>query len=285
VSIDPDEQPHGRQDLAGALRKLRKAAGLSGERLAARCAMSQTKISRIESGRLLPSVVDVERILKALQVPDRATEQLLTLTRQANVEHTSWRTVAEMGLWRKQAELKALADSSTVMRHFLPAVPSGLLQVPEYARATLSPVLPGDPARDVEKAVQARIDRQASLQNVNRQFNFVLTDQAVHWRYDKPSVMERQCRHMAKISLRENVNISIIPQSVTVGSAPLGTFVIYDQRLVLVELYSGEVALRDPRDVSYHLEIFDYFLSRALTGKEATSFLLSVADEFMQECD
>jgi hypothetical protein len=34
--------------------------------------MSQSKISRIENGRLLPSVVDVDRILRALGV-DQAT--------------------------------------------------------------------------------------------------------------------------------------------------------------------------------------------------------------------
>jgi transcriptional regulator with XRE-family HTH domain len=52
--LDPDRQQQERSDLAETLRALRKAAGLSGERLAARCAMSQSKISRIEQGKVLP---------------------------------------------------------------------------------------------------------------------------------------------------------------------------------------------------------------------------------------
>ncbi|MQA64214.1 MAG: helix-turn-helix domain-containing protein, partial [Actinophytocola sp.] len=96
MTIEPDTQ-QSRIDLAGTLRKLRKAAGLSGERLAVRCAMSQSKISRIESGKALPSVLDVDRILTALEVPADVASELLALTRRANVEHTSWRSVAELG--------------------------------------------------------------------------------------------------------------------------------------------------------------------------------------------
>lgn len=140
MTIDPDLR-HSGSDLAGTLRKLRKAAGLSGERLAARCAMSQSRISRIESGKQLPTVVDVDRILAALEVPAEAASELLALARRANVEHTSWRAVAEIGLWRKQQELTALAESCKVQRQFLPSMLSGLLQMPEYARIALSPVV------------------------------------------------------------------------------------------------------------------------------------------------
>src|SRR5699024_12187824 len=48
------------------LRELRRTAGLSGERLARRCSMSQSKISKIETGRLAPALVDLDRILTAL---------------------------------------------------------------------------------------------------------------------------------------------------------------------------------------------------------------------------
>jgi transcriptional regulator with XRE-family HTH domain len=53
--------------------------------------MSQTKISRIETGRTLPTVLDVERILKALAVPDEVADELLRLARRANVDYASWR--------------------------------------------------------------------------------------------------------------------------------------------------------------------------------------------------
>jgi transcriptional regulator with XRE-family HTH domain len=67
--LEPDRHPDDLRALAESLRALRKAAKLSGERLAARCAMSQTKISRIETGRIIPTPEDVERILAALSAP------------------------------------------------------------------------------------------------------------------------------------------------------------------------------------------------------------------------
>lgn len=283
--LEPEKQAQERKDLAEALRSLRRASGLSGERLAVRCNLSQTKISRIETGRLLPSVIDVECILSALNVPADAAEELLNLARRANVDYTAWRTYARVGLYQKQAELKALENTARLMRHFLPAVPTGLLHVREYAEQTLSKTVHSDPARDVRRAVKARMDRQAILDDPGRSFVFLLTEQAVRWRIAAPDVMAAQTAHMADVSKKSNVEIAIIPQSAHVPGIPLHVFVVYDERLVTVELFSGEVVLRDPRDVSHHIDLFSFFLSRALTGDQATAFLRAVSEEFMQQRD
>lgn len=280
MSIEPSSD-HAGTDLANTLRQLRKAAGLSGERLAARCNMSQTKISRIENGRILPGVVDVERVLTALEVPTDAGNELLALARRANVGHTSWRSLAELGMWRKQDELKAVAESSTMMRHFLPAMPSGLLHVPEYARYALSPKVSTDPVRDVDKAVEARLNRQTVLADESRAFVFLMTEQAVKWKRAPRNVMVEQCAHMATLSDSPNVDIAVIPASAEVHGAPMNSYVIYDDRLVIAELFSGEVTLRDYKDVSYHRDLFEFFYDRALTGDRAKALLLAARDEFM----
>jgi transcriptional regulator with XRE-family HTH domain len=264
VPIEPETQARDRKDLAEALRGLRRASGLSGERLALRCNMSQTKISRIETGRALPTVIDVERILNALAVPDEVADELLSLARRANVDYASWRTYARVGLYHKQAELQALESSSRVMRHFLPAVPTGLLHVREYAVETLSPTVASDPARDVARAVQARMDRQAILDDRSRSFWFLMTEQAVRWQRASTEAMGAQCAHMAEVNRKVNI------------------FVVYDDRLVTIELFSGEVVLRDPRDITQHLNLFDLFWSHALTGDDASAYLEEVADGFMR---
>jgi transcriptional regulator with XRE-family HTH domain len=280
LTTEPDRR-QAQLDLAATLRRLRKAAGLSGERLGIRCHMSQAKISRIERGRTLPTVVDVERIVVALGVPGELSQDLIALARAANVEHTSWRAIAEIGLWRKQAELKALAESCHVQRLFLPAIPSGLLQTPDYAKAAMSAVVPSSPARDVDKAVQARLERQSVLDNTSRTFVFVLTEQAVRWKRAGRPVMARQCAHMAELSARPNVHIAVIPEAAEVPGAALNTFVVYDDRLVIAELFSGEVVLREPKDVAHHLDLFEFFHHRALTGDRAAAFLLAARDDFM----
>ncbi|MFJ2607519.1 MULTISPECIES: helix-turn-helix domain-containing protein [unclassified Streptomyces] len=285
MSIEPKAQDQERKDLAEALRGLRRASGLSGERLALRCNMSQTKISRIETGRALPAVLDVERILKALAVPDEVADDILRLARQANVEYASWRTYARVGLYRKQDELKALESSSRVVRHFLPAIPSGLLQVRGYANETLSRTVKSAPARDVARAVQARMDRQVILDDTSRSFWFLMTEQAVKWQRASVETMAAQCAHMAEVSRKPNVEIGIVPQGVQVPGSPLNIFVVYDDRLVTVELFTGEVVSRDPRDITQYLNLFDLFWSYALTGDAASAFLEETADAFMHQRD
>lgn len=280
--LEPEHRQQDRNDLAQMLRELRKAAGLSGERLAVRAAMSQSKISRIESGRTLPTVVDVQRIIRALDIPAEVGQQLLSLARTANVDYASWRSYARVGIWRKQAEIKALAESSSVVRQFLPAVPSGLLQIPEYARAALTPAVEGKPARDVDRAVRARLESQEALDDESRQFVFLLTEQALRLRRADTDVMVKQLQHIAELSTRPNVKVAVLPSDVLVRASPLNVFVVYDDRLVVVELFSGEVALRDPKDIAYHQNLFAHFLERAAVDDDARRILEMVALDFMR---
>lgn len=283
--LEPDNERRDRRDLADTLKQLRKAAGLSGERLAARAAMSQSKISRIEAGRSLPSVSDVERIMKALDVPPDAQQDILTVARAANVDYVSVRASARTGIWRRQAEIKALCESSATVRHFLPIIPSGLLQTAEYARAALTPVVEGNPARDIDRAVRTRLDAQSVLDDESRQFHFLLTEQAIRIKRARSAVMVDQLIHLGEVSLRSNVDLAIVPSSELVGASPLNIFVVYDERLVTVEMFSGTVALRDYRDISYHLNVFDYFRDRAVSNEDARRLLNSVAEEFMRGPD
>lgn len=52
MTIEPESHEIGRIDLAQALRTLRRASGLSGERLGDKTGMSESKISKIETGKL-----------------------------------------------------------------------------------------------------------------------------------------------------------------------------------------------------------------------------------------
>ena len=83
------------------MREARKAAGLTGERLAARCGISQSKISKIETGKVLATVTDVERILTALGARQDLTDELLALARLANTEFQSMRASTSGGACTK----------------------------------------------------------------------------------------------------------------------------------------------------------------------------------------
>ncbi len=162
MKLDPTRAGRDRQNLAISLHDLRKVSGLSGDRLARRCGMSQSKVSRIETGRLLPSVVDVEQVLTALEVDDATRRELLVLARVTNAEYQDVRASVRRGLDHRQRELAALEANATQVRHFLPTLITGLLQVPEYMRAAMrTPIEPA--AGDVGKAIGLKLERQAVL--------------------------------------------------------------------------------------------------------------------------
>lgn len=280
MSLDPDQAGQDRINLADALRNLRRASGLSGQRLSQRCQLSQSKISRIETGRLLPSIVDVERILTALDVNGAMKSELLTLARVANTEYEDIRADVRRGMHHMQLELAALESDASHMRHFLPALITGLLQVPEYVRASLN--RPVQAARaDTSRAIALRLERQAILHDESKRFEFLLTEQALRWPRCEPSVMAMQLDRLVSVSRLSPVRVGVLPLSMeTVGNGPMSTFVTYDDRLVTVELFSGTLVLRDPKDVEYYRELFDYFVEHALWDDDARTFIAGVAEDF-----
>ncbi|MFC5185209.1 helix-turn-helix domain-containing protein [Actinomadura harenae] len=281
VTLDPQRAGDDRQRLARALRDLRKASGLSGERLARRCNMSQSKISRIENGRALPSVVDVERVLLALSVDAATRDELLNLARVANTEFRDIRASVRRGLHHRQRELAALEGTATHMRYFLPSLVTGLLQTPEYMRAAMD--MPIEPAKgDTTRAVALKLERQRVLHDPSKRFEFLLTEQAVTWRLCAPPVMALQLDRLVSLSRLPNVRIGVVPTTRDLGVGPMNTFTLYDRHLVTVETFTGQIVLRDPKDIAHHVSLFAYFSDRSLWGNESRSFLLAASREFMR---
>ncbi|MFI1863392.1 helix-turn-helix domain-containing protein [Streptomyces jumonjinensis] len=288
MTVDPQRAGQDRQDLAAALRKLRRASGLSGERLAVRCGMSQSKVSRIETGRTLPTVVDVQQILSALGVDRDTAEDLLGLAQVANAEYEDVRASVQRGLHHRQRELATLESSARRMRHFLPAMITGLLQTPDYMRQAMSPAV--DPADgDISRAMTMKLERQALLHDGSKRFDFLLTESAVRWQLCSSSVMAVQIDHLVSISRLPNVHISVLPLTERVPDAPFHTFVTYDDHLVTAELFSGRIVLRDPKDIDYYRRLFDFFVSHSAVGDDARAILETWADDyraqFMRERD
>ena len=279
MRLEPERAGEDRQDLAGALLRLRRATGLSGERLARRCNMSQSKVSRIETGRLLPSVVDVEQMLTGLGVDESTRRELLGLARVANTEYQDVRLSVRRGLHHRQRELAALEQNASEVRHFLPALITGLLQTPEYMRAAMS--TPVEPVSgDVGRAVAAKLERQAVLHEPGKRFCFLLTESALRWQLCPPAVMALQLDRLVSLSQLPTVDIRVLPLDRPVPDGAYHTFVTYDRRLVTVELFSGQLVLRDPKDVEHYRALFDFFAGLALWADDARKMLHGIADEF-----
>jgi len=275
VTLDPEQLGRGKADLAERLRQLRLQAGLTGDRLAARCNISQSKISKIETGKIIPSLVDVEQILRALDAPSDIVHEVVALARLANTEWQDVRTLWRRGLEKRQSELAALERSATQVRFFLPSMITSLLSTPEYIRASLANS-PGDHT----KTIARKLDRQAILFDPTKNFTFLLTEQAVRWTVVEPHAMALQIDRLISLSHLSGVHIGIVQFGTFLPWGPMTTFTIYDDRMVTVETFTGRLVLQDSRDVAEHAEIFLQYQQLALFEDEARALLMRWSDAF-----
>ncbi|MEU7041526.1 helix-turn-helix transcriptional regulator [Streptomyces varsoviensis] len=266
--FEPGRLGQSRSDLAEALRSLRKRAGRTQTWLARRCNMSQTKISNMESGKLVPAIVDVELVLEALGPGDPTASQILELVRTANTEWQDHWTSRRRGLDKKQNELARLESVTTEFRFFLLSAITGLLATPEYIRASIADV-PGDQSRTIAKKLQ----RQSVLYDSSKTFTFLLTEQAVRWPLLPPLAMAMQLDRIASASRIPSVRVGIIPLAGHVPEMPLNTFTVYDRRIVTVETGTGALVLRDHRDVNAYREDFERYEPYAMFGAECLELL------------
>ncbi len=275
MTFEPEQLGQSSQELAATLRKLRKQAGLSGDRLAARCTMSQSKVSRIESGKVRPSLVDIERILRALDAPPALVAEVSALARIAATEWQDARSMRRKGLDKKQLELAGLEASSTEFRFFLLSMLTALLSTPEYIRASLAHI-PGDHS----KAVARKLERQEVLYDRRKKFTFIVTEQAARSPFVSPDAMAVQLDRLASLTHLPNVRLGVLPIETRLPGCPLNTFTVYDDRLATVETTAGVMVFRDPRDVRMYLDEFAGYDEHALFGEDARERLAEWSTAF-----
>ena len=70
--------------LGDELRTLRKSKRVTGLALAKRTKISQSKLSKIETGALIPSTDDLQRIFRALDLKNPETQRLKERARRAS---------------------------------------------------------------------------------------------------------------------------------------------------------------------------------------------------------
>ncbi|MDI3388578.1 helix-turn-helix transcriptional regulator [Streptomyces sp. B-S-A8] len=268
MTFEPEELGKSQQELGAALRDLRKAAGLSGDRLAARCAMSQSKVSRIENGQTKPTLIDIEALLTALEAPPDVVAEVSALARTANTEWQDARALRRKGLDKKQRELAGLESSSVEFRFFLLSMITGLLSTPEYIRASLAHI-PGDHS----KTIARKLERQEVLYDRSKRFTFILTEQAARSPFLAPDAMAMQLDRLSSLTHQPNVRLGVIPIGTAVPGCPLNTFTIYDDRLATAEMSTGVMVFRDQRDVRTYIEEFAGYEGCALFGEEARARL------------
>jgi transcriptional regulator with XRE-family HTH domain len=263
--------------IGAKLKELRGIAQLTHLQITDRIGMPQSKVSKIETGRQLPTVDDVEALTKLYGADAVTTAALID---QANAAHTdlrAWRASHRPNFRRMQAEVAQAEAATTTLRVFQPSVIPGLLQTPEYCRAVLE--VNHFAPDNMSDAVAARMERQQILYDDAKAFRFVLTEGAVRWRLCPATVHALALDRLVSLAQLPNVSIGIVPFVAQVAAPQTNQFAIFDDRFVLIETMRFQVTHREAQDIEWYRTAFETLSACAVFGSEAEAVLARIKAE------
>lgn len=283
--MEPDESTASfprRHELAAKLRERRDLAGISGRALARRIGVSQSKVSRIESGSAVPSLPEVEAWSRALGLDEEIRQQLTVMTKAAHTEALSWRS-ALAGKGHVQDDILRQESEARKVRVCQTAVVPGLLQTPDYARAVFT--LAGGPTTEADRAaaVAARMDRQIQMYEGRREYEFIVTEAALRWRPGSYRMLAAQVERIAHLGTLGNVTIGVVPLMARATTILSHGFALYDleqSRRATVEALHAHVTVQGVDEVEVYHEHWFRLAQMALSESDSQRLLQALAEEY-----
>jgi transcriptional regulator with XRE-family HTH domain len=221
--------PTVRRMLLGAqLRKLRDAAGITRGDAGFAIRGSDSKISRMELGRVGFKERDIADLLTLYGVTDEEErEALLELAREANTP----------GWWNRYGDVLpawfqpfvGLEAAATLIRTYEVQFVPGLLQTKDYARAVIALVdnpMTTSP-EEIERRVRLRMDRQQLLTRPDPPLLWAVVDEAALRRpIGGTDVMRAQLEALIDATKLPNVTLQVLPFEAGGHSAAGGMYTI-----------------------------------------------------------
>jgi transcriptional regulator with XRE-family HTH domain len=219
--------PTVRRMLLGShLRRLRESKGISRDEAGKRIRASDSKISRMELGRVGFKERDVADLLTLYGVRGKAERAtLLELVREAN----------RPGWWQNLSDVLPpwfhpymdLEEAAAVIRIYQVQFIPGLLQTEDYARAVIRQGDMEVSTDTIERLVGARMNRQRVLTRPDPPRLWVVVDEAALRRpIGGPKVMRAQLEQLITLNRLPNLTLQIMPFSVGCHAAEGGAFSI-----------------------------------------------------------
>ncbi|MFG3010282.1 helix-turn-helix domain-containing protein [Streptomyces cinerochromogenes] len=268
-----------RAELGRRLRELRvesPAGRLTGTELAQRLGWPQSKVSKLENGRQIPTVDDLRAWAEAVGQPGVLPE--LSARLKGFESHLrSWRRLLAAGHAPVQETWNALVSESRTLYVWDDHVVNGMLRTADYARSIFkrhaefrrSP-------QDTEDAVRARMKRQERLYVPGRQLNVLMWEPALRAQMCPPEVLAAQMDRLLGVVGMDTVHLGIVPLDAASRLPPGNSFWVLDDRLVTVEDWHAELWLDDAETIALYRRVWDTFAESAVYGAEAQQVIARV---------
>ncbi|TDD42720.1 helix-turn-helix domain-containing protein [Saccharopolyspora elongata] len=282
----PDGSPTARRIILGAqLRRLREAAEILPAEAAYAIRGSESKISRMELGRVGFKERDVADLLTMYGVTD-PTEREHFLRLVSESRQPGWwnRYVEAMPQWfQDYVGLEGVA--ARIQTYELQFVP-GLLQTEAYAMAIASSGHPKLADDETRRRVSLRMKRQRLLARPDAPRLWAVIDESVlHRPIGGAAVLRAQIDHLLEMTKLPNIALQVVPFSLS-GYAAEGSFTMLRFNepelpdVVYLEHLGGALYLDKREEIEWYGRTLDRLMVDARTP-EQTRQLLRKAREML----
>jgi hypothetical protein len=275
------------RELAEALRAVMKAAGYNGKLLAQELGWAEPRMSRLLTGQLAATLGEVSAFLAVCRVIGRERDRLMALVPDLTTPG-----------WHQQFGPRLPEDVHTLMEHeskcsditeFEPVIIPGLLQTGDYAQEVISAAA-NVSANEVDSWVDARLGRQGILGGEQPpDFTFYIDEFVLRRPIGGPVVMSGQLHHLLRISVRDNINIRIIPASVGAHAGFTGACRLMESHAFSPVAYlEGEASnhfLEEPAEIIAYRNLFNALDRVALNEADSRELLRSCAELYGEDPD
>ena len=200
-----------RMILGSQLRRLREEAGITRQQAGYNIRGSESKISRLELGRVGFKERDVTDLLTMYGVDDSTERQtFLDMVKQSN-EPGWWRRFGDtMPNWF--TDLVGLEEAAARIQIWEPLYVSGLLQIEPYARAIFSHGRPEMADERVDQLVALRMRRQKMFSRPDAPRVWMVLDESVLYRpIGGMKVLKEQIEYLLEMSALPHVSVQVLP--------------------------------------------------------------------------
>lgn len=262
-----------RDGLADRLKRARGA--ITARQLATEAGWHDgSKVSKIESGRQLPTDDDLEKWARITGQPHAVLSEWRTMLSEAQAFRTDFVRRVRNGNVETVDEQQPLIEKSKVFRMFETAEIPRFLQLVDYTRAILQASRFGvDDGEDLDALAEKRRESEMVLYDTTRTFEFILTEPVLLWGVAPAAVMHSQLDRLLSVVGAPRIRLGIIPLRAPIRHLPEHSFEIYgDTAIVRSDL--GEFRETDSR-LKRLSDIMDYLWEDAVEGDAARKLVLA----------
>ncbi len=273
-----DDAQHDLDDLGALIRTHRKKAGLTGSEAAGRAGFTQSKMSKIENGVLLPSPDDVRRLAAGMDMEPDATAHALELVARLQDDVAAQRLVLRRGALTEHAALLTEFGTAGHVVAADPAVVPDWLRTRDYLLAAAGPLS----ERNTRAATALLRKRQRLLAKPGFRSEFFVFRSALETFVGSSRIMTEQARELATIAEHcPNVVLRVIGRNARLTPPLPHGFEVHDARQVVLTLVPGLLVITADDDVQPFHRIVDALRACAMTEDASRVYLR----HFSRLCD